>query len=93
MKSEASEAEAARLAWWLLFCDEGLVPRARTARVDETPEADGEAGVVGASALALASIVALLLARLDGVDRVSSGLCLCGSTQHQYPAHGVPVRT
>ncbi|MBE3041809.1 hypothetical protein IMZ48_04360 [Candidatus Bathyarchaeota archaeon] len=55
-------------------CDEGLVPRARTARVGETPEAEGEP-MVG-SAAGLATVGEALVARLDGVVEVSSDFCL-----------------
>lgn len=82
-RSEASETEAVGLARerWAFPWDEGLASRARTARVEETPEAEGDAGVVGAgvSPLAFVAMVEVLLARLDGVDGGSSSFCLyCG---------------
>lgn len=79
MKSAESEAEAeaARRARDLrvLPPDEGLVPRAITALVEEIPEVGGEAGVVGVPVLVLAGVVDLP-PRLDDGAEFSSGFCL-----------------
>lgn len=76
-KSAESEAEAARRARERreLPPDEGLVPRAITALVEEIPEVGGEAGVVGVPVLVLAGVVDLP-ARFDGGAGFSSGVCL-----------------